>query len=135
MNQYSAKKDAVLAQKNSIMSNINSKKLRLDIEKAKKRQLEDLKEDYIDYINDREIERFLKIFSIIIAEEGPEEEPKDSEDGAIDIILTIANKISQLLEGDIGSLKLPKLLSKSLKTLKAIVGLLKVKNAKDKSNA
>ena len=117
------------------MSNINSKKLRLDIEKAKKRQLEDLKEDYTDYINDREIERFLKIFSIIIAEEGPEEEPKDSEDGAIDIILTIANKISQLLEGDIGSLKLPKLLSKSLKTLKAIVGLLKVKNAKDKSNA
>ena len=117
------------------MSNINSKKLRLDVEKGKKRQLEDLKEDYIDYINNREIERFLKIFSIIIAEEGPEEEPKDSEDGVIDIILTIANKISQLLEGDIDSLKLPKLLSKSLKTLKAIVGLLKVKNAKHKSNA
>ena len=115
------------------MSNIHSKKLRLDIEKAKKRQLEDLKEDYIDYINDREIERFLKIFSIIIAEEGPEEEPKDGKGRAIDIILTIANKISQLLEGDIDSLKLPKLLSKSLKTLKAIVG--KNSNAKDKSNA
>ena len=118
-----------------MMSNINSKKFRLDVEKAKKKELEDLKEDYIDYINDREIERFLKIFSIIKAEEGPEEEPKDNEDSAIDINLTIANKISQLLEGDIDSLKLPKLLSKSLKTLKAIVGLLKVKNAKDQSNA
>ena len=62
-------------------------------------------------------------------------EPKDSEDGAIDIVLTVAKKISQLLEGDIDSLKLPKIITKSLTTLKAIVGLLKLEDAKDKSNA
>ena len=62
-------------------------------------------------------------------------ELKDSKDGAIDIVLTVAKKISQLLEGDIDSLKLPKIITKLLKTLKAIVGLLKLEDAKDKSNA
>ena len=113
----------------------NPKKLKLDVEKARKGLLKDLNESYI---SDREIERFLNIFSMIIEEEEAEisqVEPKDSEDGAIDIVLTVAKKISQLLEGDIDSLKLPKIITKSLKTLKAIVGLLKLKDAKDKSNA
>ena len=113
----------------------NPKKLKLDVEKAIKGLLKDLNESYI---SDREIERFLNIFSMIIEEEEAEisqVEPKDSEDGAIDIVLTVAKKISQLLEGDIDSLKLPKIITKSLKTLKAIVGLLKLKDAKDKSNA
>ena len=104
----------------------NPKKLKLDVEKARKGLLKDLNESYI---SDREIERFLNIFSMIIEEEEAEisqVEPKDSEDGAIDIVL---------LEGDIDSLKLPKIITKSLKTLKAIVGLLKLKDAKDKSNA
>ena len=63
--------------------------------------------------------RFPKIFSIIIDEEEAEispVEPKDSEDGTIDIVLTVAKKIRQLLEGDIDSLKLPKIITKSLKT-------------------
>ena len=109
--------------------------LNLNVEKARKSSLEDLNESYI---SDREIERFLKFFSTIIEEEEAETsqvEPKDSEDGAIDIVLTVAKKISQLLEGDIASLKLPKIITKSLKTLKAIVGQLKLKDTKDKSNA
>ena len=113
----------------------NPKMLKLDVEKSRKRSLEDLNESYI---SDRKIERFPKIFSIIMEEEEAEispVEPKDSEDGAIDIVLTVAKKISQLSEGDIDSLKLPKIITKLLKTLKAIVGLLKLEDAKDKSNA
>ena len=49
--------------------------------------------------------------------------------------LQLQKKISQLLEGDIDSLKLPKIITKLLKTLKAIVGLLKLKDAKNKGNA
>ena len=113
----------------------NPKMLKLDVEKSRKRSLEDLNESYI---SNRKVERFPKIFSIIMEEEEAEispVEPKDSEDGAIDIVLTVAKKISQLSEGDIDSLKLPKIITKLLKTLKAIVGLLKLEDAKDKSNA
>ena len=113
----------------------NPKMLKLDVEKSRKRSLEDLNESYI---SNRKIERFPKIFSIIMEEEEAEispVEPKDSEDGAIDIVLTVAKKISQFSEGDIDSLKLPKIITKLLKTLKAIVGLLKLEDAKDKSNA
>ena len=95
----------------------------------------------VEYINDREIERFLKIF-ILIIEGGRggeavtnQKEVGDSQDNATDIILMVASKISQLLEGDIDIDNLPKIISKSLKTLKAIVGLFKLKDAKNKSDA
>ena len=57
----------------------------------------------------------------------------DSEDGKIDIIITVARKISQLLEGVIDSLNLPRVIIKTLETLKAFVGL--IKNAKGKDDA
>ena len=103
------------------------------MESAQKKALEDL---HKTNINNEEIERFLKIFSIKIDQEEnalAESKADNSEDGVIDIILIIATKIKGLLEGDIDSLNLPKVLSKSLKMLKVLVSLFKLRDAKNKN--
>ena len=107
------------------------KKLKLDVESARKLTLEGLNEQYF---TDKEVENFLKILGILVEKEVIEleaYEKTDSEDGKFDIVATIAKKISQLLEGDIDSLNLPKAIIKTLKTLKALVGLIKYANDKD----
>ena len=120
--------------KKRVLKEPNRKKLKLYIESTPKKALEDLQKTNI---NDEEIERFLKIFSIITDQEEnalAESEAIDSEDGIIDIILIIETKIRGLLEGDNDSLNLPKILSKSLKTLKELVSLFKLKDAKNKND-
>ena len=102
----------------------------MEVETSEKISPAELNEQFIE---DREIERFLKIFSVTVQEPENDlsnEEALDNEDGTIDIIITVAKKISQLLEGDIDSLKFPKVIIKFLKTLRAIVGLVKVPRAK-----
>ena len=101
------------------------KKLKLDVEAAKKVALEELDACYFE---NREVENLLKILVILIERDVIElEECKDtdSKDGKFDIIITIARKIGQLLEEDIDSLNIAKAIIKTLKTLKALVGLIR----------
>ena len=46
-----------------------------------------------------------------------------SVDGAVIILLILAKQILELLEGDINFLEFPKIIKKSLKTLKATLGV------------
>ena len=89
-----------------------------------------------NYIADKEVERSLKIFDILVGEDKvqqlKESKALDSKDSTIDTIIIVARKIAQLLEGDIDSLNLPEIVSKSLKTLKKVVTL--IKNAKDNAS-
>ena len=89
-----------------------------------------------NYIADKEVERSLKIFDILVGEDKAqqlkESKALDSKDSTIDTIIIVARKIAQLLEGDIDSLNLPEIVSKSLKTLKKVVTL--IKNAKDNAS-
>ena len=78
------------------------------------------------------MENFLKTFSTLINKDPNEldksaETAQDSEDGAIDIIIFAASRLSKLLQCDIDSLRLPKLLKKSLKILRAFVDFIKAK--------
>ena len=105
------------------------KKLKLDIDSAKEVALEEIEKELF---TDKEVENFLKILSILTEKDVIEIEAyenTDNVDGKLDIIVTIARKIGQLLEGDIDSLDLPFAVAKTLKTLKALVDLLK--NAKN----
>ena len=104
-------------------------KLELDIDSAKEVALEEIEKNLF---TDKEVENFLKILSILIEKDVIEieaYEEADCEDGKLDIIETIAKKLSQLLEGNIDTLGLPSAIGKTLKTLKALVGL--IKNAKN----
>ena len=111
------------------------KKLKLDVESAKKVALEELNDCYFE---DREVENFLKVLGTLIERDVIELEgceDADSEDGKFDIIITIARKIGQLLEGDIDSLNVSKTIIKMLKTLKALVGLTRhAKNNKEEED-
>ena len=87
----------------------------MDVESAKKVALEELHDTYFE---DKEVENVLKILGILIKRdvielEGCEE--ADNENGKFDIIITIARKIGQLLEGDIDSLNIPKAIKKHLR--------------------
>ena len=84
----------------------------MDIESAQKKNLEVI---YQTNINNKEIERFLKIFSIIIEKEEETLQPADSEDGVVDILIAIARKITELLKKDIDTLNLPPVLVKPQK--------------------
>ena len=96
------------------MTNINSKLSAVKAEKSKKRPL--TTED-IGWVTQEEVDNFLKIFSklINIKEEDLNENPeegKDSENGVADIVLFTVGRLSELLQCDIDSLKLPKGLKK-----------------------
>ena len=124
-----------MSEKTILRENIQKpakKKLKLDIESAQKKNLEAI---YQTNINDKEIERFLKIFSIIIEQEEETLQAADSEDGVVDILIAIARKITELLRKGIDTLNLPPVLPKTLKALKDLVNLFKLKNTKDKKTA
>ena len=79
-------------------------------------------------LNEEEIKKFLLIFQELISianeeQSSSEEGGSDSVDGAVSIFLIQAQQISELLEGVVGSLEFPKIIKKSLKTLKAILGV------------
>ena len=124
-----------MSEKTILRENIQKpakKKLKLDIESAQKKNLEAI---YQTNINDKEIERFLKIFSIIIEQEEETLQAADSEDGVVDVLIAIARKITELLRKGIDTLNLPPVLPKTLKALKDLVNLFKLKNTKDKKTA
>ena len=77
-------------------------------EKDKKRAV--TTED-IGWVAQEEVDNFLKIFSKLVNIEEPNESPeegKDSEDGVADVVLFAVGRLSELLQCDINSLKLPK---------------------------
>ena len=123
------------------MSNVQSK-IKSICEKLKRKTVS---EDIL-YLKEQEVENFLKIFIRLgNSDEEIEKEDvgQDSEDGTLDIIITATSKLNELLKGDIDSLRLPKLLKRSLKILRSFLNFIKTKkipellnNAKtEKSNA
>ena len=104
----------------------NSKKRKIEqeniedfAEKIHKRHLQ---------VNEEEINKFLLILQELISianeeESSLEEEGGDSVDGAVRVFLILAQQISELLEVDIDSLEFPKIVKKSFKMLKAILGV------------
>ena len=110
---------------NNLVKN-NSKKRKIEqeniedfAEKIHKRHLQ---------VNEEEINKFLLILQELISianeeESSLEEEGGDSVDGAVRVFLILAQQISELLEVDIDSLEFPKIVKKSFKMLKAILGV------------
>ena len=124
------------------MSNVQSK-IKSICEKLKRKTVS---EEDILYLKEKEVENFLKIFIRLgNSDEEIEKEDvgQDSEDGTLDIIITATSKLNELPKGDIDSLRLPKLLKRSLKILRSFLNFIKTKkilellnNAKtEKSNA
>ena len=88
------------------------------------------KEDIIEISEDK-AQNFLKILSVLLLNkenENENEETVDNVDGIGDVINFTATKISELLQCDVDSLKLPNILKKSLKILKAFANFLKAKD-------
>ena len=88
------------------------------------------KEDFIE-ISEDEAQNFLKILPVLLLNnenESENEETMDNVDGIGDVVSFTATRISELLLCDIDSLKLPKILKKSLKILKALANFLKAKD-------
>ena len=102
--------------------------------KKKKNEQENI-EDFVEKIhnnhlilNQEETNKFLLICHALISianeeESSFEEEDGDSVDGAVITLLILAKQILELLEGDINFLEFPKIIKKSLKTLKATLGV------------
>ena len=110
---------------NNLVKN-NSKKRKIEqeniedfAEKIHKRHLQ---------LNEEEINKFLLILQELISianeeESSLEEEGGDSVDGAVRVFLILAQQISELLEVDIVSLEFLKIVKKTFKMLKAILGV------------
>ena len=69
--------------------------------------------------NEEEIKNFLPLFQELISianeeESSLEEEGGNSVDGAVRILVILAQQISELLKGDIDYLEFPKFIKKSL---------------------
>ena len=82
-------------------------------------------------ISEDEAQNFLKIPSVLLLNnevEGKKEETGDSIDGITDVVVFTATRLSELLQCDINSLSLPKVLKISLKLLKAVANFLKSKD-------
>ena len=102
--------------------------------KKRKNEQENI-EDFVDKIhknhlilNQEETNKFLLICHALISianeeESSFEEEDRDSVDGAVITLLILAKQILELLEGDINFLEFLKIIKKSLKTLKATLGV------------
>ena len=102
--------------------------------KKKKNEQENI-ENFVEKIhnnhlilNQEETNKFLLICHALISianeeESSFEEEDGDSVDGAVITLLILAKQILELLEGDINFLEFPKIIKKSLKTLKATLGV------------
>ena len=81
-------------------------------------------------IDDHEIQKFLLIFNLLLEAELNKEKVEDSEDVIPDILITIATKLLELLQNNIDSLKLPKIIKGALRKLKSFI----VKDKKDDEN-
>ena len=102
--------------------------------KKRKNEQENI-EDFVEKIhknhlilNQEETNKFLLICHALISianeeESSFEEEDRDSVDGAVITLLILAKQILELLEGDINFLEFLKIIKKSLKTLKATLGV------------
>ena len=112
------------------MSNVESK-IKTE-ERASKRKY--LSEEDTFYLKEVVVENFLQILSRVSHSEEELEELEtlegsgiDREDDTLDIIILAASKLHELLKGDIDALKLPQILKKSLKLLKAFIKFIKIK--------
>ena len=112
------------------MSNVESK-IKTE-ERASKRK--HLSEEDTFYLKEVVVENFLQILSRVSHSEEELEELEtlegsgiDREDDTLDIIILAASKLHELLKGDIDALKLPQILKKSLKLLKAFIKFIKSK--------
>ena len=102
--------------------------------KKKKNEQENI-EDFVEKVhknhlilNQEETNKFLLICHALISianeeESSFEEEDGDSVDGAVITLLILAKQILELLEGDINFLEFPKIIKKSMITLKATLGV------------
>ena len=85
----------------------------------------------MEEINEDDAQNFLKILSVLLLNnevEAEKEETGDSVDGITDVVVFTATRLSELLQCDINSLALPRVLKKSLKLLKAVANFLKSKD-------
>ena len=85
----------------------------------------------MEEINEDDAQNFLKILSVLLLNnevEAETEETGDSVDGITDVVVFTATRLSELLQCDINSLALPRVLKKSLKLLKAVANFLKSKD-------
>ena len=90
-------------------------------------------EDSIE-ISEEEAQKFLKILSVLLLNKDVETEKEESGDvveGITNVVLFTATKLSELLQCDIDSLGLPKVLKKVLNILKALSNFLKAKDTLD----
>ena len=104
-NQVSSKENNS-AESNSKKTKIEQENIKDFAEKIHKIQLK---------LNEEEIKTFLLIFQelILIANEEESSLQEEGEaDGAVTILLILAQQISELLEGDIDSLEFPKIVTK-----------------------
>ena len=104
-NQVSSKENNS-AESNSKKTKIEQENIKDFAEKIHKIQLK---------LNEEEIKTFLLIFQELISianeeESSLEEEGGDSIDGAVNVLLILAQQVSELLEGDIDSLEFPKII-------------------------
>ena len=86
-------------------------------------------EDPIE-ISEDEAQNFLKMLSVLLLNndvEAEKVESGDSVDGIGDVVVFTATRLSELLQRNINSLSLPKVLKKSLKILRALANFLKAK--------
>ena len=77
-----------------------------------------------------EKQKFLKVLAVLLDKTESESEKEIegySVDGIADSIVSVADKLSELLECNFDSLDLPKTIIKSLKILKAITAFFKAK--------
>ena len=87
-------------------------------------------EDTVE-ISEDEAQNFLRILSVLILNkevEAEKEETGDAVDGTTDVVLFTVTKLSELLQCNMNSLALPKILKKALKILKALSNFLKAKD-------
>ena len=82
-------------------------------------------------LNEDEAQNFLKILSLLLLNKEVEVEKNetgDSVDGITGTVVFAAERLSELLQCDINSLSLPKILKNYLKLLKAVANFLKLKD-------
>ena len=74
-------------------------------------------------ITEKELHKFLLIFNLLIEsyEYKNSSEVTDAEDGIPDILMLVATKILELLQQNVDSLNIPKILKKALKKFKEVI--------------
>ena len=106
INNEVSSKENNSAKNNSKKRKIEQENIEDFAEKIHKRHLQ---------LNEEEINKFLLILQELISianeeESSLEEEGGYSIDGAVNVLLILAQRVSELLEGDINSLEFPKII-------------------------